>query len=205
MTNEGYLTTADVLAYLRTTPRTLYRHLAAGEIPGVRVGHQWRFRRSDLDRWVERQSGSTQPAETATAPTATPARSRRRILVVDDETSMCQLLESILAVTDCDVQTASDALVALDLLRAGSYDLVLTDLRMPVMDGIELAREAKRLRPSIRVVIISGHPTLSSAITAVNIGVDGYLTKPFNPMDVLMTTARALNLGAAVDPRNCDQ
>ena len=50
---DVYLTTADALAYLRTAPRTLYRFLATGKIPAVRIGRQWRFRKADLDRWVE--------------------------------------------------------------------------------------------------------------------------------------------------------
>jgi excisionase family DNA binding protein len=57
-----YLTTADALAYLKTAPRTLYRWLASGEIPAVRMGHQWRFRKGDLDRWVEERARNHSPA-----------------------------------------------------------------------------------------------------------------------------------------------
>jgi excisionase family DNA binding protein len=52
---DGFLTTEDVLGYLKTTPRTIYRLIRTGELPAVRVGRQWRFRRSDLDAWVDRQ------------------------------------------------------------------------------------------------------------------------------------------------------
>lgn len=191
---SAYLTTSEALAYLRTSPRTLYRHLAAGDIPGLRVGHQWRFRKSDLDEWLTCQSspatGRVQ-ARTVTSPLPS-----ARVLITDDEPSIRELLQAILARTACDLETAADGLSAVEHLRMRPFDLLLTDLRMPGMDGTALAREAKRLRPGIKVVIVTGHPSQASAIDAVNVGVDGYLTKPFHPMDVLMATARALNLGS---------
>lgn len=52
---SAFLTTGDVLAYLRVTPRTIYRLIRSGELPAVRVGRQWRFRRSDIDRWIDGQ------------------------------------------------------------------------------------------------------------------------------------------------------
>jgi len=55
----SFLTTDDVLGYLRVTPRTIYRLIRDGELPAVRIGRQWRFRRSDLDAWLERQRASS--------------------------------------------------------------------------------------------------------------------------------------------------
>lgn len=55
---QAFLTTEEVLGYLNTTPRTIYRLIRNGELPAVRIGRQWRFRRADLDRWVERQSAN---------------------------------------------------------------------------------------------------------------------------------------------------
>jgi excisionase family DNA binding protein len=185
----GLLTTADALVYLRTTSRTLYRHLAAGDIPGVRVGHQWRFRKQDLDRWLTGQSRSA--SRVAAASSLLPAG--RRALVVDDEAEMRQLLGAIFLVNEFVVDEAPDGPSALDRLRTSTYDLLVTDLRMPGIDGTMLAREAKRLRPDIKILIVTGCPSESSAIEAVNIGVDGYLMKPFNPVDVLAAAARALN------------
>jgi excisionase family DNA binding protein len=53
---QGFLTTDEVLGYLNTTPRTIYRLIRNGELPAIRIGRQWRFRRADLDRWIERQA-----------------------------------------------------------------------------------------------------------------------------------------------------
>jgi excisionase family DNA binding protein len=190
---DGYLTTADALVYLRTTARTLYRHLATGDIPGVRVGHQWRFRKSDLDRWLTRDTGSG--PVTQTAPTVRPAASRlRRVLVVDDETAVRQMLGKTLRGTGFDVDEVANGSAALEHLRASAYDLVVTDLCMPGLNGTALAREAKRLRPDLKILIVTGYPSEASAIDAVNNGADGYLRKPFESADLLLAAARALSL-----------
>ena len=196
MNEDGYLTTADALLYLRTTQRTLYRLLASGKIPAVRIGRQWRFRKTDLDRWTGQQSRSRSADQRAALGTTTPAR-KRRVLIVDAEPSVRQTLTSIFAASEYDVEAVPDGLGAIARLRMDRFDLVTTDLRLRGVEGIQLAREAKRLWRGIKVVIITAHPSQSSAIEAVNIGVDGYLTKPFRPMDVLLATARAFEAGSA--------
>jgi excisionase family DNA binding protein len=188
---DGYLTTADALAYLRTAPRTLYRLLATGEIPAVRMGRRWLFRKSNLDRWLE-----SRPRRLVSVRAATPWERAhagpRRVLVADDDAPVREVLVSILAGAAYEVEAVSDGLAAIARLRADSFDLLVTDLKMPGVEGIELAGEAKHLRPGIKIVIVTAHPSQSSAIDAVNIGLDGYLTKPFRAMDLLMTVARAL-------------
>jgi excisionase family DNA binding protein len=190
---DGYLTTADALAYLRTAPRTLYRLLATGEIPAVRMGHRWLFRKSNLDRWLESRSPGLRPAGTAT-PSECARPGVRRVLVADDDAPVRNVLVSILARAEYEVEAVSDGLAAIARLRA--FDLVVTDLRMPGLEGIELAGEARRLRPGIKILIVTAHPSQSSAIDAVNIGLDGYLTKPFRARDLLTAAARALEPGS---------
>jgi len=87
-----------------------------------------------------------------------------------------------------------DGLSALDRIRRTPYDLLFTDLVMPRLDGNQLLREAKRVRPALKVVIVTGCPTQSSAIDAINVGVDGYLIKPFQPADVLAAAAHAIGV-----------
>jgi excisionase family DNA binding protein len=193
---DVYMTTADAIAYLRTAPRTLYRYLATGKIPAVRIGHQWRFRKADLDRWVASRSRQRLPNQKA-LPLAD-ARSRtRRVLVVDDDAPVRELLERIFAVVEYEVQAVSNGRAAIAHLRAAPFDLVVTDLRMPGMGGLALAREAKRLWPAIKIVVITGYPSQSTAIDAVNIGVDAYLTKPFRSIDLLVAAARAFEAESA--------
>ena len=80
----------------------------------------------------------------------------------------------------------------MDRLRMGHYDLLIADLKMPGLDGLSLIKEARRLHSDMPVIIITGFSTESSAIEAVNMGVTGYLTKPFRVPQVLAAAARAL-------------
>src|SRR5512146_2927599 len=101
MIDETFLTTEEVLEYLQVNLRTVYRLIKAGKIPAVRVGRQWRFRKRDIDAWLDSQRGprgAARPAPAAVPPPrpATGA-SRPRVLVVDDEASIRDLLAKTLA------------------------------------------------------------------------------------------------------------
>jgi excisionase family DNA binding protein len=195
MMDETFLTTEEVLEYLQVNLRTVYRLIKAGKIPAVRVGRQWRFRKRDIDAWLDSQRprGGAARAVAAAAPAARPAASTRpRILVVDDEASIRDLLSKTLALAEYDVDVAPDGRSALERMRLYPYDLLIADLKMPGMDGLAVIREAKRYKTDLPVIIITGFSTESSAIEAVNLGVAGYLTKPFRVPQVLAAAAKAL-------------
>lgn len=193
-TDEVFLTTEEVLEYLQVNLRTVYRLIKGGKIPAVRVGRQWRFRKRDIDAWLDSQ----RTAGGAAPPAVDPARQRRpRILVVDDEASIRDLLAKTLALAEYEVDTAPDASTALGRVRAAQYDLLIADLRMPGMDGLTLIRQAKRIRAELPVIIITGYSSEASAIEAVNLGVAGYLRKPFRVPEVLAAAAKALGAPAA--------
>jgi excisionase family DNA binding protein len=193
--DEIFLTTEEVLEYLQVNLRTVYRLIKAGKIPAVRVGRQWRFRKRDIDAWLDTQrprGGDRGGAATAVADKPQARDGHSRVLVVDDESSIRELLQKTLALAEYEVDTAPDGRAALERLRLGNYDLLIADLKMPGMDGLTLIREAKRLKGDLPVIIITGFSTESSAIEAVNLGVAGYLTKPFRVPQVLAAAARAL-------------
>jgi len=192
--DESFLTTEEVLDYLQVNLRTVYRLIKAGKIPAVRVGRQWRFRKRDIDAWLESQrprTGRAAPSPGA-RPTAAASAGRPRVLVVDDEASIRDLLSKTLALAEYDVDLAPDGRTALERLRILPYDLLITDLKMPGVDGLAVIREARRLKADIPVIIITGFSTEASAIEAVNLGVSGYLTKPFRVPRVLAAAAKAL-------------
>jgi excisionase family DNA binding protein len=191
--DEVFLTTEEVLEYLQVNLRTVYRLIKAGKIPAVRVGRQWRFRKRDIDAWLDSQRprGLERPAGVAAAPM--PSRTaRKRVLVVDDEASIRDLLSKTLALAEYDVDVAPDGRSALERMRLYPYDLLIADLKMPGMDGLTVIREAKRYKADLPVIIITGYSTEASAIEAVNLGVSGYLTKPFRVPQVLNAAAKAL-------------
>jgi excisionase family DNA binding protein len=191
MMDESFLTTEEVLDYLQVNLRTVYRLIKAGKIPAVRVGRQWRFRKRDIDAWLESQRPRTVRQGSA-GRTAAPPAGRARVLVVDDEATIRDLLAKTLALAEYDVDLAPDGRTALERLRIIPYDLLITDLKMPGVDGLAVIREARRLKADIPVIIITGFSTEASAIEAVNLGVSGYLTKPFRVPRVLAVAAKAL-------------
>lgn len=194
MIDEAFLTTEEVLEYLQVNLRTVYRLIKAGKIPAVRVGRQWRFRKRDIDAWLESQrprpakGASIEPETTSTRTTP----ERPRVLVVDDEASIRDLLSKTLTLAEYDVDVAPDGSAALERMRMFSYDLLVTDLKMPGVDGMSVIKEAKRYRSDMPVLIVTGYPSEDTAIDAVNMGVSGYLTKPFRVPKVLSAAAKAL-------------
>src|SRR5262249_325333 len=179
---------------LRATLRPFCGWTRAGEIPAGRVGRQWRFRKRDIDAWLDSQRprGGSRQAPAAAAPRAVPGATRPRVLVVDDEASIRDLLSKTLALAEYDVDVAPDGRSALERMRVDPDDLLIADLKMPGMDGLTVIREAKRYKSDLPVIIITGFSTESSAIEAVNLGVAGYLTKPFRVPQVLAAAAKAL-------------
>ena len=199
MIDESFLTTEEVLEYLQVNLRTVYRLIKAGKLPAVRVGRQWRFRKRDIDAWLENQrtrgarpTAVTTPQAQVRPPTTPSVQVRPRVLVVDDEASIRDLLAKTLALAEYDVDLAFDGRTALDRLRTTPYDLLITDLKMPGVDGLTVIREARRLKTDLPVIIITGFSSEASAIEAVNLGVSGYLTKPFRVPRVLAVAAKAL-------------
>ena len=192
MNDEGFLTTEEVLEYLQVNLRTVYRLIKAGKIPAVRVGRQWRFRKRDIDAWLESQHPRAARTPAASPRPAAQPGARARILVVDDEATIRELLAKTLALADYDVDLAPDGRTALDRMRLIPYDLLITDLRMPGVDGLTVIREARRLKADIPVIIVTGYSTEASAVEAINLGVQGYLTKPFRVPRVLAAAAKAL-------------
>ena len=196
MRDESFLTTEEVLEYLQINLRTVYRLIKAGKIPAIIVGRQWRFRKADLDAWLTSQQASSTSVTTdqTTSPSPVPAHtgSRPRVLVVDDEASIRDLLTQTLTLADYVVDAAADGAEALDRMKTQAYNLLVTDLRMPGLDGLSVINEARRINSELPVIVITGFSTETSAIDAANIGVSGYLTKPIKVPKVLEVAARAL-------------
>src|SRR5260370_4990694 len=192
--DDTFLTTEEVLAYLQVNLRTVYRLIKAGKIPAVRVGRQWRFRKRDIDAWLETQRprGSRTAQTPASRPGAAAAGGRARVLVVDDEATIRDLLSKTLALAEYDVDMAHDGRSALERLRIIPYDLLIPDLKVPGVDRLTVIRAARRLKADLPVIIITGFSNEASAIEAVNLGVSRYLTKPFRVPPVLAAASKAL-------------
>lgn len=102
------------------------------------------------------------------------------ILVVDDELLIRDLLYDFFTGQGWDIAVAEDGRRALDMMRSHKYDLVLSDIKMPQMDGLTLSAHVKQSHPEIPVVLMTGYPSVDSAVTALRHKVDDYVIKPFN-------------------------
>ncbi len=104
----------------------------------------------------------------------------RSILVVDDELLIRDLLYDFFHGQGWDIAVAESAHKALEILRSRKVDLVLTDVKMPRMDGLELTTEIRDAYPDLPVVLMTGYPSVESAVAALRQRVTDYITKPFN-------------------------
>ncbi len=104
----------------------------------------------------------------------------RRILVVDDESSARLALMTLLREDGYQVREAPDGFKAMGIVREWDPDVVLTDVRMPLMDGLELLRAVRELRPSIATIVMTAHGSIEMAVDAMKNGADDFLTKPLN-------------------------
>src|SRR3954470_13056184 len=121
-----------------------------------------------------------------------------RILVVDDQDMMRDSLAGTLAREHHEVVSASDGAAAVSRLGAGRFDLLITDLKMPRMTGIELLQEAKRLRPEMPVIMMTAHASVPTAVEAMKQGAYDYIQKPFDGEAIKALVERALEHGRLV-------
>jgi len=115
------------------------------------------------------------------------------ILIVDDEPSILQSLSGLLSDEGFEVMTASNGYEALKIIDAESPDLVLLDIWMPGIDGIETLKEIKKENPFIQVIIITGHGTIETAVKATKLGAFDFIEKPLSIDKVIVTINNALN------------
>lgn len=106
--------------------------------------------------------------------------SGNRILVIDDDESVRSLLQDLLVESDYTVDTASCGEEALKMIRVSTYDLVVTDLRMAGMHGLEVIKEVKAMDTGIDVIVMTGYASINSAVESMKAGAVDYITKPFN-------------------------
>jgi len=120
-------------------------------------------------------------------------RSGARILIVDDASTTLELLQRNLTAADYDVLTASSVDQALGILEGTEVDLVITDLKMPRVSGLDLVRHVRANLPDTEVIMITGYASIEGAVKAVKSGADEYLAKPFTDAELLETVKRSLS------------
>ena len=117
---------------------------------------------------------------------------RPHVLLMEDEFSVAKGLEMVMHEEGYEVDLVDTGQKALDKFGAMDFDLLVADLRLPDMDGMEVIRQVREKRPKTNVVIITGYPSVSSAVQAVKMGVSDYLRKPFTDDEIRAAVGKAL-------------
>jgi len=163
------MTVEEVGGYLRVAKKTIYRLLKRGKIPATKVGRQWRFDKTSIDEWLLQK----------------PAEIRANILVVDDEEIIRSLFKKTLEELGHKVVAAETGLKGLELVKQRDFAMVFLDLKMPGMDGAELFRQIKTIRPLLPVIIITGYPDSNVMAQALAQAPFGLMNKPFDESDII--------------------
>jgi two-component system NtrC family response regulator/two-component system response regulator HydG len=119
-------------------------------------------------------------------------RTKGRIVVIDDEVNAAAALEKLLHEDGYEVSAANDARAGLSLLEKTDTDIVLTDLRMPGMDGLELLAKVKEIRPETMVILMTAYGTVKTAVRAMKLGAEDYLAKPIDVEELEVILQRVL-------------
>ena len=173
------MTLEEVANYLRVTPKTIHRLLERRAIPATKVGRQWRFDKASIDVWLRQNSVGT----------------AANILVIDDDETICSLFKDTLEEAGHTVTTVGESSKGLELVKDRDYDLVFLDLKMPGVDGAELFRQIRVVKPESPVIIITGYPDSDLMMSALAHGPLGVMKKPFSSSDILTAANNYLRFG----------
>ena len=157
-------TVGEVAAYLKLPISTVYRLAERRDIPGHKVGRQWRFQRTVIDEWLRKNS------ETRTT----------TILVADDDDNVREVLAEALEGPGRRLLKAKNGVEAVQWATGAPVDLVVLDLLMPEMDGVEAYRRIHAARPELPVVIVTGHAESDLMLKVLEIGPFTVLQKPLD-------------------------
>lgn len=120
---------------------------------------------------------------------------KHRILVVDDELTVCKSIRKVLVREDCEVDMALSGEEALSKEAEQPYDVMIVDLKMPGLSGMDLLKLLKARNPKARIIMVTGYPTMRNTLQAMQLGAMDFLPKPFLPTTLRNLVAAALEAG----------
>ena len=177
--------TAD---YLQMNKMTVYKLARQDRIPAFKVASEWRFRKDLIDRWLLSQlKGKAEAGGLGLEPKLTAGKT---VLIVDDEEVIRDFF--MRALDEYRVLTAASGEEALEIIKKDRPDLVLLDIKMPGIDGLETLKEIKEFDKDIEVVMLSAYGTLKTNLEAARLGAYDSIAKPFDMKEMNAVIESAL-------------
>lgn len=173
---ENLMNIKQTAEYLQMNKMTVYKLARQGEIPAFKVASEWRFRKDLIDKWLLSQlKGKSGLEKMGIEAELEPGKT---VLIVDDEEVIRDFFARTL--TEYRILTAATGEEALSIVKKERPDLVLLDLKMPGIDGIETLRRIKEIDRNIAVIMLSAYGTLETNIEAARLGAYTSIAKPFD-------------------------
>lgn len=188
---DKLFTIDEVASYLKIPKSTIYKLSQKGKLPSCKIGKQLRFRKSSLERWLTLKEGPPADAKEIEG-------TSKRILLIDDDTLVLRTIHRFLKTHGYHVELAASGEEALEKIGKTNFDLVITDIRMPGMNGIELIKRTREMyfqrnRPALSEMVITGFADPEAEREAGRLGITDYLYKPFATTDFIETIKRKLD------------
>jgi two-component system response regulator HydG len=120
-------------------------------------------------------------------------KNKEHIIIIDDDVDICALLKRFFERKGFDVTTAFQAKEGLELIRSNDYDVLLTDFRLPDMDGLEVIQNVRSIKADLPIIVITGYSDVKQAINAIRLGAFEYVTKPIYPEEILLHVQKAIS------------
>jgi len=190
----------EISKYLNIPKSTIYKLSQDKKIPSVKIGKQLRFRKSSIDKWLsEKESHNASPIFVNNSPDQKQAS--KRILLVDDDQMVLKTITKLLAVYGYAVEPAESGEEALLKVKAADFDLLITDIRMPGINGIETIKRMRELnanttKSGMPEIVITGFADTAIEEQARSIGITDYMYKPFATTDFIKTVENKLDVSS---------
>jgi len=185
---ENLMDIKETAEYLRMNKMTIYKLARQGSLPAFKVASEWRFKKELIDAWLMSQLKGKHGFDKLKTPMK--LESGSTVLIVDDEEIIRDFFRRTL--TEYRVLTAASGEEAIYIVKKDRPDLVLLDIRMPGIDGIETLRQIKNIDKSIAVIMLSAHGTLKTNIEAARLGAYDSIAKPFDLGEMKLVIKDAL-------------
>jgi len=173
---ETLMDIKQIAEYLQMNKMTVYKLARQGKIPAFKVASEWRFKKELIDKWLMSQLKGKHQLEGFEAEVK--LEGSKAVLIVDDEEVIRDFFARTL--TEYRVLTAASGEEALSIIKKDRPDLVLLDIKMPGIDGIETLRRIKEFDASIAVIMLSAYGTLQANMEAARLGAYSSIAKPFD-------------------------